>query len=570
MKKAALVLIFFVAFTLRFVLLDKIPPSIANDEINIILNAQSFLKTGQNIPGVVTGIFGKPDGDLSGGIHSEISSYLLIPALALFGLNLASSKLTFVLISLGIVFIIYKLIKKLVNEEAAIFAAILASLNPWLIFFGRSAYESIISTFFYLLALYLVISRKGKQIFWALPFFIAGFLSYFSAKTILLPLTLFSIYLVKQFQPKQSLRPIIILNLIVILFLLVYSFLLTQGPAGGRFAELKNPNIKKIVDAKRTTSMSFPLSNLFENKYTEDLRLRLKAALGGYYPSYLFLDGQPESIPSLSIPDHGFLYLIDLPLVLIGLAFLVIQNKKVLMFLLGLLGITAIPNFLNLAGTTYSIRTVILFPILTTLSSLGLYYFKVNLFRRKFGKILILATFFLYLLFVGNYLYIYFARLPIERAQGWFLHQEIASRYIKLTPMGNKVIAVVSDPKHFFYRYLFFAKIYQNSNQILQINKNLALAKYTFSNFEVINSCPEIYNQAVTYLIDRKLDCKQDKGIYIADIKDGGDEYIILNDKVCFLNTLKTYPLIKDYTQLDIDKLSVANFCGNYITVHGT
>lgn len=46
------------ALILRLYRLGEVPPGIANDEINIIINAQSLLKTGQNIPGVVTGIFG--------------------------------------------------------------------------------------------------------------------------------------------------------------------------------------------------------------------------------------------------------------------------------------------------------------------------------------------------------------------------------------------------------------------------------------------------------------------------------------------------------------------------------
>ncbi len=148
LRNAFLFLIIILAIILRVILLDKIPPGVGNDEINIILNAQSILNTGQNIPGVVTGVLFNPSGDLAGGIHSELSSLLIIPGLFLFGLNWFSIKLPFILASLGILLILYFLGKNYVNTFVGVSSAVLAALNPWLIHFGRSAYESILSSFF--------------------------------------------------------------------------------------------------------------------------------------------------------------------------------------------------------------------------------------------------------------------------------------------------------------------------------------------------------------------------------------------------------------------------------------
>src|SRR3990170_7097432 len=102
-------LISLLGFFIRIILLSVVPPSLTNDEVNIIINAQSILKTGKNIPGVATGIFGMPQGDLGGGIHSEISSYLIIPFILVFGFKWPLIKLPFVFAGLGIVVVIYLL-----------------------------------------------------------------------------------------------------------------------------------------------------------------------------------------------------------------------------------------------------------------------------------------------------------------------------------------------------------------------------------------------------------------------------------------------------------------------------
>ena len=72
----------------------------------------------------------------------------------------------------------------------------------------------------------------------------------------------------------------------------------------------------------------------------------------------------------------------------------------------------------------------------------------------------------------------------------------------------------------------------------------------------------------ITYIIDQSLNCPQHKGVYISNIRDGGDEYLILNDKVCNSYVNKSYPLIKEYRYLNIEKLTNNELCNNFITTH--
>lgn len=561
--KSLLFAILSFAFLLRIIFINEIPPGIANDEINIIINAQSLLKTGQNIPGVVTGIFGQPTGNLAGGIHSEISSYLIIPFLTL-GLQWPYVKLPFILASLGIIYISYLLVKKLINKEAALLVAFLAAINPWSIFFARSAYESIFSAFFYLCAIYIVLNLKSWKILWSIPFFLAGFLSYFSAKTLMIPIAFVLLLSVKLMGIKGSFKPTLVVNIFLLIFSLVYFPLLLKTPAGIRFNELKNYHSSETVNLKRTQSIDSPLTFIYENKLTEDLRNRFQAALGILSANFLFINGQPESIPSLTINDHGPLYLIDLPFIVLGLIFLAKHNSNMLFTFLGLISVTLVPNFLNLAGTTYMIRAVILFPLLTIISALGLYHFK-NIINKSVSYIYLLLII-VYLIFFGNFIYEYFLRLPIEKNEGWFLQDRIASRYIKLSlETGSHITLVSSNLKQTIYRYLFFNNLYNDFKSVKEINAKLAQKDYSIGKLTVTSSCPDEIEGVL--IVDTSLPCSNNlKGLAIASLKDARAVYVITNDNLCQKFTTKRYPLIKDIRDLDIENSSKENLCQKFIT----
>lgn len=566
-----LLLILLIGFLLRFIFLSEIPPGIANDEANIILNAISFSQIGENIPGVVTGIIGTPTGDYRTGIHSEISSYLLIPSFFIFGSNWPLIKMPFIILSLGIIFLSYLLAKKITNTNIALLVALLSAINPWSIMFGRSAYESIISCFFYLLAFYIVISLRGWKILYSFPIFLMGFASYFSAKTLFLPLILFCIPVTKLFYPTKSLKPVIVLNILAFLFLAIYLPILYNNPAGVRFNELKSTEIQNIVNLKRTASINYSFANIFENKYSEELRIRLKAYIGGISPDFLFLNGEVWGIPTISLPDHGPMYLIDSLLILLGIIYLTKTYPKALFFLFGLILISLIPNFLNLQGTTYMIRTVILFPILITLSACGVYYLIQNPVKNKlFAIFSVVLVVFIYLFLFGNFVFQYYSRMPIDRSGPWFFHQRLLAQYINLssqTPENPTIIISTPEPKNTFFKLLLFTNSYRNSLQIRSINQNLKNKIYQLNQVIVTDKCPDINQnkQAIIFYDSATSDCAHSKDDSIASIRDGGTNYYITNDLLCTNVKKQRYPLIKNINDLDITNLTKEGFCQKFI-----
>jgi hypothetical protein len=149
-----LILILSLAIILRTAFLNEIPPGFIHDEIPLALNAQSLIQTGQPIPGTLTGITGKANGDFSTSIFAEYSSMLLIPWVKLFGLSWPYIKIPFIILNLGLLLVIFLISKKLFNNKIALISGFLFAVNPWSIQMGRTLYEYISFAYYYL-AIYI-------------------------------------------------------------------------------------------------------------------------------------------------------------------------------------------------------------------------------------------------------------------------------------------------------------------------------------------------------------------------------------------------------------------------------
>ena len=570
-------LLIILGFSLRVVYLNVIPPGLANDESNVILNAQSIVKTGKNIPGVVTGIIGKPAGDYISGAHGELSSYFIAMIYLFTGFSEKTARIPFAIFSMGVVLFLYLISEKLFKRGVSYILLVFAVFNPWLIQFGRAGYESIISSFFYIVAIYVFLKTRGWKIFYSLPFLLAGFLSYFSAKVLLLPLSisfLLYLFLLGKSDKKRSIKPVIYLNVFVIIFLVLYSLLLTKSYPGARISELTGNPYATIVDYKRTHSISFPFVSIVENKFIEDFYYRVDKTLGGISATFLFLNGLPESSGHLKIPDQGPLYLLDFLFIIVGFIYLSRNYLKESIFLLFLTMITFLPNFLDIGNTTYSMRQVILIPILIIVSAVGAYALY-ELIRDNYKKkivylwlgVLLCIT---YIFFISRFIFQYYYRLPIENNDAFFFQDRIATSYIKryLYKNPNMTVEWVVKDKHFsLFRYLYFSGIYKNREDINSVNRLLEDKIYDLGNLNISDTCPENYTNGSLYIFDATLKCiNQEGNVLIPNINDAGAKYVLANDPVCKTYEHKRYPLIRSFKILYLENLEDGDFCVNYIT----
>ena len=104
------IIIILLALFLRLYGLNLNPVGLSHDdELHEIINAKSLALTGTHAPGRVAGIFTQNDQCPGNCVYGELGSYILIPWMWIFPLDIFWSKIPFVIVSLGIVFFTGKL-----------------------------------------------------------------------------------------------------------------------------------------------------------------------------------------------------------------------------------------------------------------------------------------------------------------------------------------------------------------------------------------------------------------------------------------------------------------------------
>ncbi len=555
---------------LRTAYLAQVPPGLNHDELHAVLNAQSVAKTGRLIPGMATGIIGSPSGDYLSGIFGEIGSLLLIPFVYLFGISTVAIKLPYILSHMGIILLVYLISKKLIGQKVALIAAFLMAINPWSIHFARAAYESNFGFLFYFFSIYLFMVLKGRKIFWSLPFLLGGFLSYFATKVQLIPLGFLGIFITKSFNPRKSVKPALYLTGFLILFTFIYLLFLRIHPAGERIKELGSlTSVSSVVNSKRLISLDSPLSTIFVNKVSESLRERISAFLGGLSPAQIFLEGQKGDTEALTIPDHGFMYLIDGLFIVLGFAYLSRKNLKALYIILILAVISLLPNLINLHGTTHALRSGLLYPSLVILSASGINFVLDIVKRKKTKKLIKISILLLYLVSLANFAYLYFLRTPVEKFDGWYTYERVLARYISLhNELYPEEPLVVVTPflKDASYEYLYYTGKYDSKEEIVRANNSLVTKNYKFDNVLFTENCDYIGDSATLIKDVRSKDCKLETDLNIASPEDAGTRYLIQNDKVCSQYPKSKYPLIKKFDDIIPEEKSREDFCVFWVT----
>lgn len=180
LKNKILIIILILAATLRFWKLGSIPPGLTPDEASLGYNAYSILKTGRDEFGTTLPIIFKSFGDYKPGLYV----YLTVPSVAVFGLSEFSTRLPSALFGVVSVLLIYFVCAKLFNKKLGLFAALVASINPWLIYFSHAAWEANVSLGLTLFGIYFFLKSFGKAKFLILSaiFFALTLLTYQGAK----------------------------------------------------------------------------------------------------------------------------------------------------------------------------------------------------------------------------------------------------------------------------------------------------------------------------------------------------------------------------------------------------
>ncbi|MDD6797253.1 MAG: glycosyltransferase family 39 protein [Clostridia bacterium] len=152
--KIALAVILFIGCFIRLYQLDSIPGGIHPDEAYAAYNAYSMVNYGIDTFGYHNPVYFIAWG---GGMN-VLNSYLMMPMIKIFGMNLWTIRLPQALISCLTIFVFYLLVKKLYNNRnIALFAVFLLAINPWHIMMTRNNIESGLLPAFFIFGFYFFV-----------------------------------------------------------------------------------------------------------------------------------------------------------------------------------------------------------------------------------------------------------------------------------------------------------------------------------------------------------------------------------------------------------------------------
>lgn len=243
------------------------------------------------------------------------------------------------------------------------------------------------------------------------------------------------------------------------MILTFFSFLLvmkTQNVTRQSMLLWNNMEIaQQVVDQERTqNSAPFFLRQILNNKPLYFLRILRENYLEAFSPNLLFLYGEPSAISGLYY--RGELYLLELPLLIIGFLYLFTKtNKSNRIFVTACILLAPIPSAVAV-DKAYIARSVMLLPFLSIVIGCGIYYLFTDLFTKN-KRMYIVILLCLYTFFITSYFYQYYFRYSIYGAEPWFKSSRDLATYMGKN--DNKNIYLFNAEYMFLLQYGVFNKV---------------------------------------------------------------------------------------------------------------
>lgn len=456
-KKLVLILILLLAAFLRFYRLGQMPYGITNDEAGYIYNSYSISKTLKDVNGKFLPFsFNLEDP------FSPVPIYLNAIFIKIFGLSIFAGRFLYATLGVGCVLLLFLLAEELFKStKIALTSALVLAISPWHLHISRSAYEAGVALFFFLLA-FLVFRKNVKKgnINWSLPLFILAFYSYHATKIFFI----FFVFVLAFTHRSLFKRKKELAFFLAVAFLVIFSFLIIgkrEGgmQRGGLFLYNDMEAASEFVNLeRRKSSAPFIIRQVFNNKPLYFLRVMREKYLNAYSLQFLFLYGETSGLAGIyGTFFRGVMYIIELPLLLLGLFTLVQKFKKERNILLLSLLIAPLATTFT-TDASYVMRTVMMIPFLCLLVGLGIISFTqiISIARKKQMMVIFVGC---YLFLVTSYLYQYHFRYSIYGAESWFRSSRELATLIRDNRDRYNRINVVDPGQMFILQYGVFANL---------------------------------------------------------------------------------------------------------------
>ena len=571
-----------VFFFLRIIYIQSIPAVISHDEIYYAAEARSIAVSGTD----PTGTWSPWSLTSAHPLYAELPGLIMTPAALVFSDPLVAAHITHVLLGTAFCLVLAAFAYRLSGSVTmAMFAFVLAGVNPWLFQFSRMGFDALFSLFFYFTGLTIYLSTSGYKKLWSLPLLFVGFFQYQGLKVIFVPLVLatclYDSFRKEPLQPntqtKHSWKALLTQHMpavLTIIFVFVvfgtYLLRLSSQAAGERTNDLifsDTTYTAAMTNTNRQQTLGTPLAPFFINKATTVFDRFLSQYFQSFSWHHLFLTGEPLRNP-FSVWKHGMFYPVDIVFIGLGI-FALLRTKKYSktgLYLLFLTGIAPLAGALSAQGTWTMFRSSLLIPVGIIVAAYGLDWLYS---QKKTVWLLLLGV--VYAVFITRFFFLYFLSYPIIGTEGEYFSGRVIASYIVRNP--EKTIIVYSGESRFM-----FESILVFTNSISKATSSaIATAyqtkEYRLANFVVKNECYQKPTDPDTVAIVHRATqpCTQEDSagetteevkptIAISSLIDSGAIYTLHNDTLCSVYGLDRFSHVTRNI-FHIESLSSSDFC---------
>lgn len=433
-KHLPLLLIILLAAFLRLVALGSVPSGFTSDEASQGYSAYSLLRTGRDEWGTlfpITSFRSFLD------YKAPLQTYLMIPFVAIFGLNQFSVRLPSAIIGILAVLTVYFLANELFGKrqlkidklelDIGHLAALFLALSPWHLQFSRTALEINITSLLFPLGLLLFLKglTNNKFLYLAVLAWGVNLYSYHAAKLFEPVFIGCLLFLNRRALLKLPRLTIVKLSLLGFLFVAPVIFSSLFGSGAARANDLLITTIGKegiaqinlIQFNSPLKSLASSLPRVFTNKATYILDQFSRNFISYLSPAFWFTEGGREITYSV-LPGTGLLYLFLFPLIAYGFYRLIAKkNPHLPLFCLWFVA-AVLPAALTKEGYRPN-RTGSLLVFWEIIAAFGLIeLFSVKFFRRRLLPFALVAAVFV-VFYLNTYFFEYPYRFPTALSYGY-------------------------------------------------------------------------------------------------------------------------------------------------------
>jgi len=455
-KKHWILLILIVATFLRLYRLNANPPSLYWDEVSLGYNAFSILTNGTDEHGTpfpVTNFLAFGDA------KPPLYIYAIVPFMKVFGANEWSVRLPSALagiLAVYLTFLIATHIKKplkIKSQYFPIIAMALLAISPWHLQMSRVAYEANLALTLFLGALtaFLYAPKRPWLYILSAILFVSTWYT-FNAYRIFLPLFIvfLGVLYVKDLWKKKIYVGLSIIVALVLTVPLIPFALSDQAHL--RFEEVTIfKDLDPVLDANSRIELN---NNAIWAKIVYNRRVMyasefLDGFLDHFKVDFLFFSGDVN--PRLGVREMGEMYLIELPLLLVGLYYLARRKSKMGLLLIVWTLLAVVPGAVA-RETPHALRILQVLPVPLIIVAIGLVQV---LQSHKSAKFLVAGA---YVFFFSYYINLYYVHYPLHWSESWqYGYKELVYVLEEMKPDYDRIY-ITNSLGRASTNFLFYSK----------------------------------------------------------------------------------------------------------------